>query len=109
VQNFVHLYLVNSVSRMKEKRVKREPNGVSLGLFFKTILIMGIVVLFAVIKIFLANQIYYESRRIDYIQREVSALEEENVMLQNQLQAQKFKNCVSDVNFYTDLEDEDTP
>jgi len=93
---------------MKEKRAKREPNGISLGLFFKTILIMGIVILFAVIKIYLANQIYYESRRINYIQREVSALEEENVMLQNQLQAQKFKNCVSDVNFYTELDNEGT-
>ncbi len=93
---------------MKEKRAKREPNGISLGLFFKTILIMGIVILFAVIKIYLANQIYYESRRINYIQREVSALEEENVMLQNQLQAQKFKNCVSDVNFYTELDNERT-
>lgn len=92
---------------MNTERVKREPNGISLGLFFKTILIMGIVILFAVIKIYLSNQIYYESRRINYIQREVSALEEENVMLQNQLQAQKFKNCVSDVNFYTELDNEE--
>jgi len=94
---------------MQKQRVKREPNGISLGLFFKTIFIMGIVVFFSVIKIYLANQIYYESRRIDYIQREVSALEEENVMLQNQLQAQKFKNCVSDVSFYAEFEDEETP
>jgi len=94
---------------MQKKRVKREPNGISLGLFFKTIFIMGIVVFFSVIKIYLANQIYYESRRINYIQREVSALEEENVMLQNQLQAQKFKNCVSDVSFYAEFEDEETP
>ncbi|SFV51812.1 hypothetical protein MNB_SV-9-1386 [hydrothermal vent metagenome] len=94
---------------MQKQRVKREPNGISLGLFFKTIFIMGIVVFFSVIKIYLANQIYYESRRINYIQREVSALEEENVMLQNQLQAQKFKNCVSDVSFYAEFEDEETP
>ena len=105
MQNSVHLNLVNS-KKMKEKRAKIKPNGISLGLFFKTIVIMGIVTSLSVIKIYLSNQIYYESRRIDYIQREVSALEEENVMLQNQLQAQKFKNCVSDVNFYTEFDEE---
>ena len=81
----------------------REANGITFKLFFMTILIMSIVVTLAVVKIYLSNQIYYESRRINYIQREVSALKEENVMLQNQLQAQKFKNCVSDVNFYTEF------
>ena len=87
-------------------RDKKEPNGVTLRLFFLTIIIMSIIVSMAVIKIYLANQIYYESRRINYIQRELSALKEENVMLQNQLQAQKFKNCVSDVNFYTEFDNE---
>jgi uncharacterized membrane protein (DUF106 family) len=84
------------------KEIKKT-NGVTFKLFFMTILIMSIIVSLAVVKIYLANQIYYESRRINYIQRELSALKEENVMLQNQLQAQKFKNCISDVNFYTEF------
>jgi len=100
VQNFAHLNLMNN------KKNKR-PNGVTFKLFFMTILIMGTVISLSVIKIYLANQIYYESRRINYIQRELSALKEENVMLQNQLQAQKFKNCISDVNFYTEFDNEE--
>ena len=99
MQSFAHLNLMY--------RDKKEPNGVTLRLFFLTIIIMSIIVSMAVIKIYLANQIYYESRRINYIQRELSALKEENVMLQNQLQAQKFKNCVSDINFYTEFNSED--
>ena len=100
VQNFAHLDLMY-------REAKKMPNGVTFKLFFTTILIMSIVVSLAVIKIYLANQIYYESRRINYIQRELSALKEENVMLQNQLQAQKFKNCVSDVNFYSEFNEEE--
>jgi hypothetical protein len=91
---------------MNNKKNK-QPNGVTFKLFFMTILIMGTVISLSVIKIYLANQIYYESRRINYIQRELSALKEENVMLQNQLQAQKFKNCISDVNFYTEFDNEE--
>ena len=100
MQNFAHLNLMNN-------KKNKQPNGVTFKLFFMTILIMGTVISLSVIKIYLANQIYYESRRINYIQRELSALKEENVMLQNQLQAQKFKNCISDVNFYTEFDNEE--
>jgi len=84
---------------MSQKRVK-QPNGVSFGLFFMTILLMAIAVSLAVIKIYLSNQIYYESRRINYIEGEVEALREENTLLRNQLQRQKFKNSTSDLNFF---------
>jgi cell division protein FtsL len=84
---------------MSQKRAK-QPNGVSFGLFFMTILLMAIAVSLAVIKIYLSNQIYYESRRINYIEGEVEALREENTLLRNQLQRQKFKNSTSDLNFF---------
>ncbi len=90
---------------MKRQKRRREPNGISFGLFFMTIFMMSIVILLAIIKIYLSNQIYYESRRINYIQREVSALKEENIMLENQLQRQKFKNCVSDIDFFSELKE----
>ncbi len=70
-----------------------------------TIVLMGSVIVLSIIKIYLSNQIYYESRRINYIQREVSALKEENIMLENQLQRQKFKNCVSDIDFFSELQE----
>ena len=89
---------------MKAQRRRRQ-NGISFGMFFMTILFMAIVITLSIIKIYLSNQIYYESRRINYIQQEVSALKEENIMLENQLQRQKFKNCVSDINFFSELEE----
>ena len=87
------------------KPQQKKQNGISFGMFFMTILLMGIVIGLSLIKIYLSNQIYYESRRINYIQREVSALKEENIMLENQLQRQKFKNCVSDINFFSELQE----
>jgi len=63
---------------------------------------MVIVVILASIKIYLSNQIYYNSRRINYIEREVAALREEHAMLENQVQKQKFKNRVSDTIFLID-------
>jgi len=84
---------------MNQKRVK-QPNGVSFGLFIMTIFLMAIAVSLAVVKIYLSNQIYYESRRINYIEGEVEALREENTLLRNQLQRQKFKNSTSDLNFF---------
>ncbi len=87
------------------KSRKKVQNGISFGMFFMTIVLMGIVIGLSLIKIYLSNQIYYESRRINYIQREVSALKEENIMLENQLQRQKFKNCVSDIDFFSELQE----
>jgi cob(I)alamin adenosyltransferase len=63
---------------------------------------MVIVVILAAIKIYLSNQIYYNSRRVNYIEREVAALREEHAMLENQVQKQKFKNRVSDTIFLID-------
>jgi cell division protein FtsL len=88
---------------VSEKRKKRsEENGISFSLFLIIIISMGIVILLSMIKIYLSNQIYYESRRVNYIEREVSALREEKLMLENQVQKLKFKNRVSDTIFTID-------
>jgi cell division protein FtsL len=90
---------------VEAQRPKKRQNGISFGLFFMTIVVMSVVVSLSLIKIYLSTQIYYESRRVNYIQREVLALKEENIMLENQLQRQKFKNCVSDINFSMEIEE----
>ena len=81
-------------------------NGISFSLFMIIIISMTIVVILAMIKIYLSNQIYYESRRVNYIEREVSALREERMMLENQVQKLKFKNRVADTIFVMDDGDE---
>jgi len=85
----------------KRKRGSGE-NGISFALFMIIVMSMTIVVILAMIKIYLSNQIYYESRRVNYIEREVSALREESMMLENQVQKLKFKNRVADTIFVMD-------
>jgi len=89
------------MSTAKRKRGSGE-NGISFALFMIVIMSMTIVVILAMIKIYLSNQIYYESRRVNYIEREVSALREERIMLENQVQKLKFKNRVADTIFAMD-------
>ena len=89
------------MSTTKRKRGSGE-NGISFSLFMIIIMSMTIVVILAMIKIYLSNQIYYESRRVNYIEREVSALSEERIMLENQVQKLKFKNRVADTIFVID-------
>ena len=81
------------------KKRRSAENGISFSLFIIIIMSMAIIVILAAIKIYFSNQIYYESRRINYIEREVSALREEKMMLENQVQKQKFKNRVADTIF----------
>ncbi len=87
-----------------KKKMRSSENGVTFSLFLVIIMSMTIVVLLAMVKIYLSNQIYYESRRVNYIEREVSALREERRMLENQVQKLKFKNRVSDTIFSIDDE-----
>ena len=89
------------MSAAKRKRGSGE-NGISFALFMIIFMSMTIVVILAMIKIYLSNQIYYESRRVNYIEREVSALREERIMLENQVQKLKFKNRVADTIFAMD-------
>jgi len=89
-----------------KKKMRSRENGITFSLFLVIIMSMVIVVLLAMVKIYLGNQIYYESRRVNYIEREVSALREERRMLENQVQKLKFKNRVSDTIFSVDEEEE---
>ncbi len=58
-----------------------------------------IVLILAMIKIHLSNQIYYESKKVNKMQREVQALKAEKIILQQSVEALKFKNRVTDTIF----------
>lgn len=80
---------------MKSKK-KKTPNGITLGMISVILLSMSIVLLLAMAKIYLSNQIYYESKKVNKIQREVEALRAERVILQQNVEALRFKNRVED-------------
>jgi cell division protein FtsL len=93
------------MAEMKKKRSGE--NGVTFSMFLIILMSMIIVLILATIKIYLSNQIYYESRRVNYIEGEVAALREEHVMLENQVQKLKFKNRVTDTIFVMDEKEDE--
>jgi len=75
------------------------PNGITFGMVSVVIMAMAIVLILTTIKIYLGNQIYYESKVVNKIKREVSALKAEQIMLEQSVEALKFKNRVTDTIF----------
>lgn len=84
---------------MTAKKKKSKPNGITFGMVMVTFMSVVIVLILTTIKIYLSNQIYYESKVVNEMKREVSALKAEKVMLEQSVEALKFKNRVTDTIF----------
>ena len=84
---------------MTAKKKKSKPNGITFGMVMVTFMSVAIVLILTTIKIYLSNQIYYESKVVNKMKREVSALKAEKVMLEQSVEALKFKNRVTDTIF----------
>jgi len=81
------------------KKKRSAPNGITFGMVSVIIMSVTIVLILTMIKIYLSNQIYYESKKVNKMQREVSALKAEKVILKQSVEAMKFKNRVTDTIF----------
>jgi len=81
------------------------PNGITFGMVSVIFISMTIVLTLTSIKIYLSNQIYYESKKVNKMTREVAALKAEKALLQQRVEALKFKNRVTDT-IFTLQEDE---
>ena len=66
------------------------------------VIIMSIALILSMIKIYLSNQIYYESKKVNKIQREVQALKVEKIILQQNIELLKFQYKVADTIFNID-------
>jgi len=84
---------------MAAKKKRSAPNGITFGMASVIIIAMTIVLMLTMTKIYLSNQIYYESKKVNKMQREVSALKAEKIILQQSVEALKFKNRVTDTIF----------
>jgi len=84
---------------MVTKKKKSDPNGITFGMISVVFMSMAIVLILTMIKIYLSNQIYYESKKVNKMQREVQALKAEKIILQQSVEALKFKNRVTDTIF----------
>ncbi len=84
---------------MPKTTKKKIPNGITFGMVSVVMMAMAIVLILTTIKIYLGNQIYYESKVVNKIKREVSALKAEEIMLEKSVESLKFKNRVTDTIF----------
>jgi cell division protein FtsL len=84
---------------MVSKKKKLKPNGITFGMVMVIVMSVTIVLILTTIKIYLSNQIYYESKVVNKMQGEVSVLQAEKVMLEQSVEALKFKNRVTDTIF----------
>ena len=84
---------------MASKKKNLKPNGITFGMTMVIVMSVTIVLILTTIKIYLSNQIYYESKVVNKMQREVSVLKAEKVMLEQSVEALKFKNRVTDTIF----------
>ena len=84
---------------MAAKKKKSNPNGITFGMISVIFMSMTIVLILTMIKIYLSNQIYYESKKVNKMQQEVETLKAEKIILQQSVEALKFKNRVTDTIF----------
>jgi len=85
--------------------IDKKPKGISPGVLSIGLIVMAIVVMLALIKIHIANKIYYESMDINKLIKEVSALKEERSILKTNVEQLKYKTQVTDTIF--DIDDGD--
>lgn len=83
---------------IQNKKISKE-NGITFGMVTVIFMAVSIVLILTLIKIYLSNQIYYESKIVNKMNREVAVLKAENVMLEQNVEALKYKNQVVDTIF----------
>ncbi|RUM69080.1 MAG: hypothetical protein DSZ12_06585 [Sulfurovum sp.] len=86
-------------NKVQQKRKNLEENGITFGMVSVIVMSMSIVLILALIKIYLSNQIYHESKIVNSMAREVAALKAESIMLEQNVEALKYKNQVTDTIF----------
>lgn len=82
----------------------KEDNGITFGMIVVILAAISVVLILTMMKIYLSNQIYHESKIVNKMKREVNALEAERVILKQKVEALKYKNEVADTIFGLDSE-----
>jgi len=81
---------------------EKEKSGLGMSDMGIALIAMSIVLILAIIKIYISNRIYYESRKINKIESEVSALREENRLLGINVEKLEYKSRIEDTIFTVD-------
>jgi cell division protein FtsL len=81
---------------------RHREQGITFGILSITLIAMAIVLVLALIKIYLSNRIYHESRQTHLIEQEVAALREENTILHMRVEKLQYKSQIADTIFSLD-------
>ncbi len=84
------------------QKKQKAPNGITWGMVSVILISMTIVLILTLIKIYLSNQIYYESKKVNKMYSQVEALKAEQKILMQKVEALKYKNQVTDTIFVID-------
>ena len=79
--------------------MKKRSRGITGGTLSIALIAMTIVVMLAILKVYLSNRIYHESRGINRLASEVAALKEEHSILQTNVERLKYKIEIADTLF----------
>lgn len=82
------------------------PSGISIPYAMSIFFYAFVIISLSLGKIYLANKIYYESKIVNKIKREVSVLKSQRVLLLQNIEALKFKNRVADTIFRIEEDEE---
>ena len=80
----------------------RKERGITFGVLSIALIAMTIILLLALIKIYMSNRIYYESRQTNLLERQAAALKEENALLRMRVEKLKYKSQITDTIFTLD-------
>jgi len=75
------------------------PKGIDVKYFLYILLSIAFVCLLLFPKLYIQQQIYYKSIKIDKLSREYSTLKEENRLIKESVESIKFKNQILDTLF----------
>jgi hypothetical protein len=77
----------------------KKQNGITFGMVFVVVTSATIILILTMIKIYYSNQIYFESGLVNSIKSEVTILKAEKTMLEQNIEALKFKKNITDTIF----------
>jgi cell division protein FtsL len=90
------------VSKGDASMKKREINGITGGMVSVILITMTIALILGLFKIYLSNRIYFESRKLNKLYREVEMLKAEHRILKQKIEALNFKQQIADTIFTID-------
>jgi len=88
--------------------MSKDSKGVTFGSLTISLMAMAVILVMALVKVYISNQIYYKSKNVHMLEQEVAILKEENRLLRTKVERLKYKSQILDTMFTMSEEVNDT-